>query len=254
MTDAASTSLIHSGARNSGSYSFNSTSSPFTSGDPSLDFLLGVPGSYNQGSGAEIEADAFLNYVFAQDSWKLTPTLTMDYGVGYSVDTPLYNHQYSGEAVVCLIPGQTSASSQPLLWASITLATGCGNAGQATITKSEFGPGSASHGPPTSARSPVRPVSSPSTQASASIMTVPKKRALSRHCRSPPFGLTSGGAVDYGALAPAFANPWQDLDSGAVYHQQVPIHIPQKRAKHQLRTLRANRHQHVRSRVPLSLC
>ena len=98
-------------ARNNGSYSFsNSTAtSPYTTGDSSLDFLFGIPGTFSQGSGATIQAQAFLNYLYAQDSWKVSNILTLDYGLGYSMDTPLLQKQYQGEAVICLIGGQQSA-------------------------------------------------------------------------------------------------------------------------------------------------
>src|ERR1700739_3667512 len=96
-------------ANNSGSFSFNNSSSSYTTGDPSLDFLLGVPGGFSQGSGAQIQVDAFLNYVYAQDTWKVTPNFTLSYGLGYSIDTPLRNHQYDGEGIACLVPGTTSS-------------------------------------------------------------------------------------------------------------------------------------------------
>ncbi len=96
------------GARNSGAYSFNNLSNPFSTGDPNIDFLLGLPSSYAQSSQGIIQADAFLNYVFAQDSWRATNDLTIDYGLGYSIDTPLRNHQYNGTGINCFIPGETS--------------------------------------------------------------------------------------------------------------------------------------------------
>ncbi len=92
---------------NNGSYSFTATST-YSTGDPSLDFLLGIPGTYSQGSGAMIQADAYLNYFFAQDTWKVSDSLTLNYGLGYQIDTPLREHQYNGKAVICLIGGQQS--------------------------------------------------------------------------------------------------------------------------------------------------
>ena len=61
-----------SGARNNGSYTFITTGNNFTTGDAGLDFLLGIPSTYSQGSGAYINAYAFLNYMYAQDTWKAT--------------------------------------------------------------------------------------------------------------------------------------------------------------------------------------
>ena len=62
-------------ANNSGSFSFGKHGRLFVTGDGALDFLLGVPATYTQGSGASIIAEAFLNYAFAQDTWKLTDKL-----------------------------------------------------------------------------------------------------------------------------------------------------------------------------------
>ena len=98
-TAAASTSPTPSRADNSGNFGFNPSDSTYSTGDGALDFLLGIPGTYAQGSGASIQADAFLNYVYAQDSWKVSPTFTVDYGLSYSIDTPIHNNQYLGEAV-----------------------------------------------------------------------------------------------------------------------------------------------------------
>ncbi|MGD0893559.1 MAG: TonB-dependent receptor, partial [Terracidiphilus sp.] len=216
------------GARNSGSFGFT-TSGAYTTGDPSLDFLFGDTATYNQGSGAEIEADAFLNYIFAQDSWKLTPTLTMDYGVGYSIDTPLYNHQYSGEAVICLIPGQTSTifSTAPV-GLNYPGDPGCGNSGQATVNHSEFGPrlgfawapdlGKISGSPGKFAINAGFGIYYDRTEEETALQTL----------SSPPFGLTSGGAVDYGAHAPGFANPWEDLNTGTQYANKFPFTFPHK--------------------------
>jgi hypothetical protein len=93
-------------ARNSGFFGFNTQNNPYSTGDGGLDFLLGIPASYSQGTGADIQADAFLNYLYAQDSWKFTNSLTLNYGLGYSIDTPLHNNQYGGEGIACLIAGE----------------------------------------------------------------------------------------------------------------------------------------------------
>ena len=128
-------------ANNSGSFSFGNTGT-YTTGDGGLDFLLGVPATYSQGSGASIIAEAFLNYVFAQDTWKVTPTFTLSYGLGYSIDTPLHNHQYGGDAhhlhhtrrEVHSLPRRPD---EPGLSAATRAAT---TPAQATTRYGEFGP------------------------------------------------------------------------------------------------------------------
>jgi len=219
------------GARNSGSFSFAS-SGAYSTGDPSLDFLFGDTATYNQGSGAEIEADAFLNYVFAQDSWKLTPTLTMDYGLGYSIDTPLDNHQYGGEAVICLIPGQTSGVF-PTAPVGLNYPgdPGCGYAGQAVINHSEFGPRIGFAWAPDLGKISGSPGKFSINAGFGIYYDRTEEESALQTLSSPPFGLTSGGAVDYGALAPGFADPWSDLDSGTKYSNKFPFTFPTKGQK-----------------------
>jgi Carboxypeptidase regulatory-like domain len=216
-------------ANNSGSYSFNTSSSPYSTGDPSLDFLLGVPGSYAQGSGAQIQADAFLNYVFVQDSWKVKDALTLNYGLGYSIDTPLRNHQFGGEAIACLIPGQTSRifPTAPL-GINYPGDPGCSTSARATTLYTEFGPrvgfawapdlGFISGG--NSKKFSVRGgfgIYYNRTEEESSLQTL----------ETPPFGLTSGGANDFtGVQAPGFANPYQDLNTGTTYNNRFPFQFP----------------------------
>jgi len=218
-------------AVNSGSYSFNNSGSVFSTGDPSLDFLLGVPGGYAQGTGALIQAQAFLNYVFAQDSYKITPTFTLSYGLGYSIDTPLRNNQYGGEGIACLIPGETSKvfTTAP---ANVVYPgdPGCTNAGQATTRYDEYGPrlgfawapdlGMISGAPGKFSIRGGYGIYYDRTEEETALQTL----------ETPPFGISSAGAGDYGASAPQFANPWADLDTGATHTNKFPFTFPKKGA------------------------
>ena len=52
-------------------------------------YLLGLPDTYTQGSGQRENVRNTGLYLFAQDSWKLKPNLTLNYGLRWELDTPL---------------------------------------------------------------------------------------------------------------------------------------------------------------------
>jgi hypothetical protein len=214
-------------ANNSGSYSFNNSASTYSTGDPTLDFLLGVPGSYGQGSGAVIQADAFLNYVFAQDSWKVMPTLTLNYGLGYSIDTPLHNNQYGGEGIACLIPGETSKVF-PTAPASVVYPgdAGCNNSGQATTRYGEFGPRIGFAWAPDLGFISGSPGKFSIRGGYGIYYDRSEEETALQTLETPPFGLSSGGVADYGGTAPQFANPWADLDAGTAFTNKFPFTFP----------------------------
>jgi hypothetical protein len=219
------------GANNSGSYGF-SNAGTFSSGDPGLDFLLGNSNSYAQGSGAEIQANAFLNYLYAQDTWKATNSLTLSYGLGYQIDTTLHNRQYGGEAVACFIPGQTSKvfTTAPT-GINYPGDPGCTDSSQAYTRFGDFGPRIGF------AYSPDLGFISGGNSKKFSIRggfglyyNRSEEETSLNNLSTPPFGLNSQGAVDYGATAPAFGNPYQDIDTSTVYANKFPYVFPAKGA------------------------
>ncbi len=52
-------------------------------------FLLGLADSYSQGSAQRENVRNTGIYTFAQDSWKIKPNLTLNYGLRWELDTPL---------------------------------------------------------------------------------------------------------------------------------------------------------------------
>ena len=215
-------------ANNSGSYGFSNTGT-YSTGDGAIDFLLGIPATYAQGSGATIQADAFLNYFFAQDSWKLTDAFTLAYGLGYSIDTPLENHQYNGEGIACLVPGQQSTIF-PTAPKSIAYPgdPNCNNAGQAYTRHTEFGPRIGF------AWSPDLGIISAGNSKKFSVRggfgiyydRTEEESAL-QTLETPPFGLSSAGAADFGD-SPAFANPFADINGGGSEANKFPLVFPTK--------------------------
>jgi hypothetical protein len=222
-------------ARNNGSFSFTASTStnPYTTGDPSLDYLLGIPGSYSQGSGAAIQAQAFLNYMFVQDTWKMTNNFTLDYGLGWSIDTPLVQKQYGGEAIVCLIGGQ---QSQIFTTAPKGLNypgdPGCNNAGGAKLHLGELGPRLGFAWSPNLGKISAGDSHKFSIRAGFGIYYDRTEEESSlESLTTPPFGQNSAGAADYASPAgptinPAFANPFQDINTGTVYANKFPFVFP----------------------------
>lgn len=74
-------------------------------GDNYAEFLLGLADSYSQGSGQREDIRSTSVYPFAQDSWKIKPNVTLNYGLRWELDTPLTD--ISGH-VETYRPGQNS--------------------------------------------------------------------------------------------------------------------------------------------------
>jgi hypothetical protein len=68
-------------------------------------YLLGLVDTYSQGSGQRENIRNTGVYLFAQDSWKIRPNLTLNYGLRWELDTPLTD---ALGHVQTFRPGQTS--------------------------------------------------------------------------------------------------------------------------------------------------
>jgi hypothetical protein len=222
------------GANNNGTYSY---SGAYSSGDPGLDFLLGNPGGYAQGSGAQIIASAYLNYIFAQDNWKATNTLTVSYGLGYQIDTTLNNKQYGGEAVVCLIPGQQSKifpSAPPSI--DYPGDPGCTNSGQAYTRFGDLGPRIGFAWAPDLGWLSGAPGKFSIRGGFGIYYNRSEEETSLNNLQTPPFGLGSAGAKQYNPNgAPGFANPYVDTTNNVPgtpgsattpYKNQFPFSFP----------------------------
>jgi hypothetical protein len=217
-------------ARNSGAYNFNNTGA-FSSGDPGIDFLLGVPASYSQGSGADIQADAFLNYWFAQDTWKIKDTLTLDYGLGYSIDTPLEVHQYNGEAIACLIGGEQSTifstAPQGIVYPGDP---GCTDTGQAKTKFGEFGPRFGFAYAPDWGKMFGAPGKFSIRGGFGIYYDRSEEETALQTLETPPYGLSSNGVADYDGGTPSLADPYTDINTGVAYTNKFPFVYPAKGA------------------------
>src|SRR5579862_3594632 len=75
-------------------------------GDNYAEFLLGMTDTYTQGSGQREDVRSTSVYPFAQDSWKIKPNVTLNYGLRWELDTPPTD--ISGH-VETFRPGQNSS-------------------------------------------------------------------------------------------------------------------------------------------------
>ncbi len=211
---------------NNGSYGYTNSNTSGT-GSALLDFLIGVPNTYGQGTGGRIDAYAYEHYVYAQDQWKATDSLNITYGVGYQIDTALHNRQYGGEGVTCFIPGQQSVvfatAPQDLNYPGDK---NCNDASGAVSAFKDVGPRFGF------AYSPQLGFLSGGQSHKLSIRggygiyyNRSEEETSLNNLGDPPFGLNSGGASDYGALKPGFVNPYQNLLTGAVYANKFPAAI-----------------------------
>jgi len=74
-------------------------------GDQYAEFLLGLADGYTQGSGQREDVRSTAAYPFAQDSWKVKPNLTLNYGLRWEYSPPMTD--ISGH-VETFRPGQNS--------------------------------------------------------------------------------------------------------------------------------------------------
>ncbi len=67
------------------------------------DYFLGLPAFYGQGSAQGENVRGSAVYLFAQDSWKIKPSLTLNYGLRWELNTPIYDKR---NRVQTFRPGQ----------------------------------------------------------------------------------------------------------------------------------------------------
>ena len=73
--------------------------------DGYAEYLLGLADQYTQGSGQREDVRGSSFYPFAQDSWKIKPNLTLNYGLRWELNTPPTD---IAQHVETFRPGQTS--------------------------------------------------------------------------------------------------------------------------------------------------
>ena len=188
----------------------------YSSGDPILDFELGIPDGYEQTSNGFINAIAAEAYAYVQDSWKVTPDLTLNYGISWDVEYPNKNDQFSGLGINCWSNSTTESGIFPGAPPGLGFPgdPGCNRAGGPTPHYNRFGPRFGFAWSPSSGRSLLigRPGAHDlSIRGGYGIYYNRDQEEQSlQNLEDPPFLLTSQGALDVGG-SPSFAAPFTDV-------------------------------------------
>jgi hypothetical protein len=115
----------------SGQSTFNSsTSNAVLSSDNYPGYLLGLADSYVQGSAQRENVRNTGVYLFAQDSWKINPSLTLNYGLRWELDTPLTDVLHH---VQTFRPGQDTTKYPCFLTAAEQSSLGASNCKDAGV-------------------------------------------------------------------------------------------------------------------------
>ncbi len=83
------------------------TNDPAFAGDLYPNYLLGLVDQYQQGAAQVENVRTTSTYLFGQDSWKIRPNLTLNYGLRWELNTPLTD---IGHHVQTFRPGQTTTT------------------------------------------------------------------------------------------------------------------------------------------------
>ncbi len=231
----------------------------YSSGDPILDYVLGIPDSYQQASGSFIDAIGHEYYAYAQDSWKVSNDLTLNYGIAWDTEAPYQNHQFNGLGIVCWAPGGTQTSKvYPGGPPGLTYSRdpGCNIAGGVTTKYNHFGPRLGF------AWSPSSGPASLLGAAGAHKFVVrggfgmywnrDAEEGQLQNLGDPPGFKNSFGARDFGG-SPSFANPFVDIASGQAEANPFPYSVSCRRNTIELAQLCGAIDQHLSDQLHRSV-
>ena len=213
------------GARNNGSFTFKNTGK-YSTGDAGLDFLLGIPLSYNQQTGSVIIAQAYEHYLYFQDQWRIKDNLTLTLGTGYQIDTPLSEYQNGGLSRACFIPGeQTKIYPSAPVGYVFRGEPGCDKAGGIKTKYNHFGPRVGFAWSPRWNNRFTGGQDKTSLRGGFGLYFNRGEEELNlQDLGVQPFGLSSNGVADLqGGQSPSFPDPFTDI-AGA--HQTLANPFP----------------------------
>jgi len=214
-------------ADNNGVYQYNGKGT-YSSGDPAIDFLLGIPDNYLQASGSIIDAIAHEYYLFAQDSWKVTRDLSLNYGIGWDAESPWGNHQYAGHGITCWNLGTQTSNVYPGGPPGLQYAgdPGCNTFGEAYTRWHDLAPRIGFDWSPGSG--PAALVGAPGSHnfslrgGFGLFFNRDSEEESLQNLSSPPYFFESHGAADVGG-SPAFVDPFADVTGNAAVSEPNPF-------------------------------
>jgi hypothetical protein len=203
----------------------------YTSGDPGIDYLLGIPDSFTQTSGGFIDTIAWEDYAYAQDSWHVSSDLTVNYGLAWDVETPNINTQFKGLGVTCFQLGSNTSKIFPGGFPGMLFPgdPGCNKAGGATIHYNHFGPRFGFAWSPSGGPSALIGGSGAHKLSIRGGFGMYFDRDAQegqlQNLGDIPNFLESRGASDFGG-SPAFANPFSDVAGNGAEPNPYPYVRP----------------------------
>jgi hypothetical protein len=224
-------------ADNTGDYGFGAAGA-YSSGNQFLDFFLGIPDSYNQQSGGFIDARSWEYYLYAQDNWKVSPSLTFNYGLAWDTQTPTENTQFAGIGVTCFSLSTQTSTIYPGGPPGLTYPgdKGCSNTGGPTTKWGHLAPRIGIAWSPEDGPSAIIGKSGQhdfSVRMGFGIYyNRDQEEGSLQNLSSPPFSKASYGAGDFavdsptGSGNPSFANPFADIYTGTAEASPFPFTPP----------------------------
>ena len=211
---------------NNGTFGFT-TSNPFGTGNAGIDFLLGFPNTYAQGSGGFIDARAYQMYSYIQDQYKLKSNLTLTYGIGYQIDTPMSDFFNGGLGLQCLVPNQ---QSKIFPTAPIGLNypgdPQCNSAGGYGTHYDGFGPRIGfAYSPNWGGKIFGAPGKTSIRGGYGIYYNRSEEELLLQNLGAPPFGQASAGIADRGGK-PSFIAPFTDVACISSANAAIPGCVP----------------------------
>lgn len=217
-------------ADNNGLYSYDGGGT-YSSGDPAIDFVLGIPDSYTQASGSIIDAISHEYYAFAQDSWKASQNLVLNYGIGWDAETPWANHQYAGHGITCWSNGSQTSTIYPGGPPGLQYAgdPGCTTYGQTHTRWHDLAPRFGFDWSPSSG--PSKLIGNPGAHdfslrgGFGVFFNRDSEEEALQNLSSPPYFFETHGAADFGG-SPSFLNPFADVSGSGSEANPFPYHLP----------------------------